>query len=89
VPTVAESGFPGFEDVTWVGVFAPAKTPEAILQRLNSEVARIQADPEFRAKLAATGFEPLGGSLTESRDYLRAELGKWAKVVKETGAQVN
>ena len=89
VPTVAESGYPGFEDVTWVGVFAPAKTPDAIVQRLNQEVARLQQDPEFLSKLAATGFEPLGGSVAESRDYLRKELSKWARVVKETGAQPN
>lgn len=89
VPTVAESGFPGFEDVTWVGVFAPAKTPDAILQRLNREVARLQQDPDFLARLAATGFEPLGGSVAESREYLHKELAKWARVVKETGAQPN
>lgn len=89
VPTVAESGFPGFEDVTWVGVFAPARTPDAILQRINREVARLQQDPEFLARLAATGFEPLGGSVAESREYLHRELAKWARVVKETGAQPN
>ena len=89
VPTVAESGFPGFEDVTWVGVFAPAKTPDAILQRINREVARLQQDPDFLARLAATGFEPLGGSVAESREYLHKELAKWARVVKETGAQPN
>jgi tripartite-type tricarboxylate transporter receptor subunit TctC len=89
VPTVAESGFPGFEDVTWVGVFTPARTPDIILQRINREVARLQQDPEFLAKLAATGFEPLGGNVAESREYLRKELAKWARVVKETGAQPN
>lgn len=89
VPTVAESGFPGFEDVTWVGVFAPSKTPGAIVQRINSEVARIQKDPDFQLKLAAAGFEPLGGSVPEAKDYLQKELAKWARVVKETGAQAN
>lgn len=89
VPTVAESGFPGFEDVTWVGVFAPAKTPDAILQRINSEVARIQRDPDFQQRLAAAGFEPMAGSLVQSRDYLRSEIGKWARVVRETGAKAD
>jgi len=89
VPTVAESGFPGFEDVTWVGVFAPARTPEAIQQRINAEVAKIQRDPDFQAKLAAAGFEPLGGSLPQARDYLRSEIGKWARVVRETGAKAD
>jgi tripartite-type tricarboxylate transporter receptor subunit TctC len=89
VPTVAESGFPGFEDVTWVGVFAPARTPDAILQRINREVAAIQRDPEFQAKLAAAGFEPMGGSSAQARDYLRSEITKWARVVRETGAKAD
>jgi tripartite-type tricarboxylate transporter receptor subunit TctC len=89
VPTVAESGFPGFEDVTWVGVFAPAKTPDAIQQRVNREVAKLLHDAEFQQRLAAAGFEPLGVALPEARDYLKRELAKWAKVVKETGAQAN
>lgn len=89
VPTVAESGFPGFEDVTWVGVFAPAKTPPAVLQRINQEVARLQQDPDFLAKLAANGFEPMGGGVEQSRTYLGTELQKWARVVRETGAQPN
>lgn len=89
VPTVAESGFPGFEDVTWVGVFAPAKTPPAVLQRINDEVARLQKDPEFLARLAATGFEPMGGNLEAVRGYLDRELDKWSRVVRETGALPN
>lgn len=89
VPTVGESGFPGFEDVTWVGVFAPAKTPDAILQRVNREVATIQKDPDFQARLAAAGFEPMGGSVPEARDYLRNEITKWARVVRETGAKAD
>ena len=89
VPTVAESGFPGFEDVTWVGVFAPAGTPKAVLERLNREVAKIQQDPAFQQSLASTGFEPLGGDLQQAQAYLRDELVKWARVVKETGAKAN
>lgn len=89
VPTVAESGFPGFEDVTWVGVFAPAKTPDAIVQRINREVAAIQRDPDFQARLAAAGFEPMTASAAEARDYLRSEIGKWARVVRETGAKAD
>jgi len=89
VPTVAESGFPGFEDYTWVGLFAPAKTPEAIIQRINREVALIQRSPDFQARLAAAGFEVMGGSIREAQDFLRTELSKWAKVVKETGARAD
>jgi tripartite-type tricarboxylate transporter receptor subunit TctC len=89
VPTVAESGFPGFEDYTWVGVFAPARTPEAIVQRLKQEVAAIQRQSDFQAKLATAGFEVMGGSTTEAQNFLRAELTKWARVVKETGAKAD
>jgi tripartite-type tricarboxylate transporter receptor subunit TctC len=89
VPTVAESGFPGFGDYTWVGVFAPAKTPEAIVQRLNQEVAAIRRQSDFQARLATAGFEVMGGSTAEAQNFLRAELGKWARVVKETGAKAD
>ena len=89
VPTVAESGFPGFEDYTWVGVFAPAKTPEAIIQRLNQEVAAIQRQSDFQARLATAGFEVMGGSTAEAQSFLRSELTKWARVVKETGAKAD
>ncbi len=86
VPTVAESGFPGFEDYTWVGVFAPSKTPADIVQRLNTEIEKILQLPEFQTRLAGVGFEPMGGSTEQAAQYLKAELLKWAKVVKETGA---
>jgi len=86
VPTVAESGFPGFEDYTWVGVFAPSKTPADVVQRLNTEIEKILQQPEFQTRLAGVGFEPVGGSVDHSAQYLKAELLKWAKVVKETGA---
>jgi tripartite-type tricarboxylate transporter receptor subunit TctC len=88
VPTVAESGFPGFEDYTWVGVFAPSKTPTEVVQHLNSEINKILRSADFQTKLAGVGFEPVGGSTKEAADYLKAELAKWAKVVKETGTKV-
>jgi tripartite-type tricarboxylate transporter receptor subunit TctC len=88
VPTVAESGFPGFEDYTWVGVFTPSKTPTEVVQHLNSEINKILRSADFQAKLAGVGFEPVGGTTKEAADYLKAELAKWAKVVKETGTKV-
>ena len=89
VPTVAESGYAGFEDYTWVGVFAPARTPEPVISRLNREIAAIQKTPEFQARLAAAGFEVMGGSPREAQDFLKAELAKWAVVVRETGAKAD
>ena len=87
VPTVAESGFPGFEDYTWVGVFAPAGTPVAIINKINAETEKILRVPEFQTKLANLGFEPRGGSPADADKYLKSELTKWARVVKATGAQ--
>lgn len=89
VPTVAESGFPGFEDYTWVGVFAPARTPADVVQRLNTEVNTILRNADFQSRLAAVGFEPMGGTTVEAASYLKTELAKWARVVKETGAKVD
>lgn len=85
VPTVAELGFPGFNFATWVGLFAPAKTPADIVTRLNSELNLILFIPEFQQQLAQTGFSPIGGSLSKASDYVKAELVKYARVVKETG----
>ena len=85
VPTVAESGFPGFEDYTWVGVFAPSKTSPEVVTYLNSEIGKILHSADFQAKLAGVGFEPVGGSSKEAGDYLKAEINKWAKIIQETG----
>ncbi|MDO8768732.1 MAG: tripartite tricarboxylate transporter substrate binding protein [Burkholderiaceae bacterium] len=84
VPTVAEQ-FPGFSFATWVGLFAPAKTPAAIVERLNSELNLALFIPEFQQQLDKAGFSPIGGSLNKASEYLKAELVKYAKVVKETG----
>lgn len=88
VPTVAESGFPGFEDYTWVGLLQRAGTPPAVVARLNSAVAIVLAKPDTRDRLAAVGFEPVGGSPEDFSRYLDSEIKKWAKVVQETGAKV-
>ncbi|HWA38499.1 MAG TPA: tripartite tricarboxylate transporter substrate-binding protein [Burkholderiales bacterium] len=88
VPTVREAGFPAFEDYTWVGVFVPAGTPQPVVARLNGEVNAFLDRPEVRERLEALGFEPVGGSATRFAAYLQAEVVKWAKVVRETGAKV-
>jgi tripartite-type tricarboxylate transporter receptor subunit TctC len=89
VPTVAESGFPGFEDATWVALFAPAKTPADVVRRMNAEVNTILKTPEFQTRLAGLGFEPMGGSTADASAYLKTELVKWARVVRETGAKLD
>jgi tripartite-type tricarboxylate transporter receptor subunit TctC len=87
VPTFAEAGFPGVEDYTWVGVFLPAGTPGAIAQKLNDAVNRALESPDVRERLAANAFDPVGGSQQQSAEYVKAEIGKWAKVVRDTGAK--
>jgi tripartite-type tricarboxylate transporter receptor subunit TctC len=84
VPTVAESGLPGYEATTWFGLFATAGTPQPIVTKINAEVAEILADPQFREKfLAPQMFEPMASSPEEFADYIKAERRKWAKVIRE------
>ena len=86
-PTLAEAGFPGFEDYTWIGMFVPAGTPAAIVQKLNAGVNRAIESADVRERLAANAFDPVGGTQQEFAEYVKAEIVKWAKVVRETGAK--
>jgi len=87
VPTVAESGLPGFEDTSWYALFLPAGTPAAILARLNSELNRGMDQPDVRDKLASLSIEFSRNSLTDAADEMRREVAKYAKAIKETGAK--
>ena len=87
VPTVQESGFPGFQDYTWVGVFVPAGTPQIIIARLNGEANAFLGRPDTRERLEGLGFEPVGGNVARFAAYLQAEVAKWGRVVRETGAK--
>jgi tripartite-type tricarboxylate transporter receptor subunit TctC len=89
VPTVAESGVPGFDVSTWYGVWAPAATPPAIVRRVSSDVAAAVRTPEVRARLAELGAEPVGSTPEEFAAYNRTEAAKWAKIVKDSGAKVD
>jgi tripartite-type tricarboxylate transporter receptor subunit TctC len=84
IPTVAESGRPDYEATTWFGLFATAGTPREIVTKINAEVAKILADPQFREKfLAPQMFEPMASSPEEFADYIKAQTRKWAKVIRE------
>ena len=84
IPTVAESGLPGYEAVTWFGLFGPAKLPRDIVMKLNGEVAKIFADPDFRAHfLDPQMFQAMPGSPEEFAAYIKKERAKWAKVIHE------
>jgi tripartite-type tricarboxylate transporter receptor subunit TctC len=87
VPTVAESGVPGYEINNWYGIFLPAKTPQDIIQRLNAETIKILQKPDVRAKLIAAGLEPVWSTPNEFADYVRAETDKWRKIVVDSGAK--
>ena len=88
VPTLAETGMPGFEVGAWQGVMVPAKTPAPIIQQLNSEVMKALQSPEVRQKLALQGAEPLGSTPQAYGEYVQKELVRWAKVVKQTGVSL-
>ena len=88
VPTVAESGLPGFASEDWQGILAPAKTPPEIVQKLNAEIGRILLLPEVKAKLAAAGFDPKPSTPEKFAQFIQAETLKWAKLLKGIGIKV-
>jgi tripartite-type tricarboxylate transporter receptor subunit TctC len=88
VPTIAEAGFTGFEDESWVGLWVPAGTPAAVVARLREEMAKIAAMPDTRDRLRNIGFEASVGTGEAFTALVQKELRKWDKVVKETGAKV-
>lgn len=88
IPTVAESGLPGFEAESWFALFAPKGTPQAIVDKLNAEVRKTLEQPDIRKRFADLGGEIRPTSPQELRDYVAAEREKWAKVVKASGAKV-
>ena len=87
VPTLGELGYADMEDYTWVGVFAPAGTPADILRKLNAAIVRIANEPDIKQRFEAIAFDVTAAPLPETAAYLREELAKWARVVKETGAK--
>jgi tripartite-type tricarboxylate transporter receptor subunit TctC len=87
LPTIAESGFPRFESTAWYGVLAPAGTPPAIITRLHDEIIRALKLPDVRERLEYVGFEIVGGTPAAFGAYIKAEIKKWAPVVKASGAK--
>jgi tripartite-type tricarboxylate transporter receptor subunit TctC len=88
IPTIAEQGLPGFEAVSWFAMFAPPATPKAVVEKIQTEIQRILKQPEIAKKLTDIGLEPVGSTSEELAVYQRAEIAKWAKVVKDSGAKV-
>jgi tripartite-type tricarboxylate transporter receptor subunit TctC len=89
VPTVAEQGYPGFESVGWIGLAAPARTPPAILDRLNAEIKKMLQDPAVKARFEQLAFTPVGDSRAEFAAFVKSEIAKWSKVAKDSGAKAD
>ena len=89
VPTIAEAGVPGYEATVWIGMLAPAGTPNEIIAKINGEIGRLVRADEVRKLLAPTGMEPDPDTPEQFAAYLKADYDKWGKVVRESGATVN
>lgn len=88
VPTVAESGYPGFEATNWWGILAPAGTPQPIVQKLHDAISNVANTPDMRQKLEKIGAEPATMGIKEFGDYIAQETKRWAKIVKEANIKV-
>jgi tripartite-type tricarboxylate transporter receptor subunit TctC len=89
VPTVAESGVPGYESLSWSGIAAPARTPREVVARLNREINAILASPEMRQKLADQGADAMGGTPEAFAEHAKRERDKWSRVIRDAGISVN
>ena len=88
LPTIAESGVPNFDVRVWFGVFLPAGTPKPIVMVLNERIRRLIATPDMRGKLIEQGADPMSETPEEFGAYVKSELARWTKVVRDTGARI-
>ena len=88
LPTVSESGVPGYENSTWFGLLAPAGTPAAVLNKLNAELVKTSRSPDIVERLAPDGGEPVGSTPEQFGRHLALEITRWRKVVKDAGMKV-
>ena len=87
MPTIAESGYPGYEATNWYAFVAPAKTPKDMVERLNRELVKVLSTPDVREQLLANGMEPQPSTPEELARYIEREFATWGRVVKEAGIQ--
>jgi tripartite-type tricarboxylate transporter receptor subunit TctC len=87
LPTVAEAGVPGFDAITWHGVVVPARTPQAVIARLNGEFNKLLQTADMRERLMALGSDIIGGEPKQLTEYMRVEIPRWKKVIKDSGAK--
>ena len=89
VPTIAEAGVKGYETTIWLGIMAPTGTPKAVIERLNTEITKVTSRPEVQKTWSEQGAVPLKMTVAEFEQYLNADIAKWAKVVKISGAKAD
>ena len=89
VPAIRESGVPGYEVSPWFGVLVPARTPSALVTQLNGEIVKVLRSQAIRERFAAEGVEPVGNTPEQFASYIKLELVKWGKVIKEAGIRVD
>src|SRR5262249_9609221 len=89
VPTAEEAGLPGFEVRSWFGMFAPAKTPPGVIDRLSREIKKASTDPKFVEALAPQGMQIVATAPEEMAQALREDFKKWGEVIRETGTTIN
>ena len=89
IPTIAESGVPGFENSTWSGIGAPAATPPAIVERLNREIGEAMQLSDVKERFLTESSVPIGGTPARFREYLRVEIAKYGKLIRQAGIKVD
>jgi tripartite-type tricarboxylate transporter receptor subunit TctC len=89
VPTIAESGYKGFEAVTWFGILGPANLPKEVVAKLNADINKALKDPELEKKLGAQGADVAGSTPEQFAKLIRDDITRWGKIVKESGAKVD
>jgi tripartite-type tricarboxylate transporter receptor subunit TctC len=89
LPTIAEAGVPGYDTGVWYAVLAPAGTPREIVAKLNTEILRVLNQPDFRSLLTKNAISPIGSTPEQLGAYIRSEVRKYAKVVKDAGLQID
>src|SRR5262249_35659659 len=88
-PTIAESGYPGFEATSWFALVAPAGTPAPVVRKVNEETLKVLHDPDMRARFAQLGLDPVGSTPDQLAATLKADIAKWAKVINEAGIKAS